>query len=123
LMGLEENSSITVSTLNDLINYDKIETNTFAVENKEVDLWPLIGKTIFPLSFLAAEKNIRLEYKTHLSHPMDFPETTMNLHNLYAIGDAIKLGQVIRNLVSNALKFTPIGGDVKVSGLNDPYLV
>jgi hypothetical protein len=123
LMGLEENSSITVSTLNDLINYDKIETNTFAVENKEVDLWPLIAKTIFPLSFLAAEKNIRLEYKTHLSHPMDFPETTMDLHNLYAIGDAIKLGQVIRNLVSNALKFTPIGGDVKVSGLNDPYLV
>jgi signal transduction histidine kinase len=119
LMGLEENSAITVTTLNDLINYDKIETNTFVVEKKEVDLWPLIGKTISPLTFVAEEKNIQLEYKTQLSHPTDFPEpdADINLLNLYAIGDASKLGQMIRNLVSNALKFTPIGGDVKVSGL------
>ena len=37
------------------------------------------------------------------------------MRSAYIMADEAKLGQVIRNLVSNGLKFTPAGGSVTVS--------
>jgi signal transduction histidine kinase len=109
---LEGNSSVAVMTLNDLINYDKIETKTFAIEEKDVDIWSVIEKTVGPLTLQAKEKNIDLSLVTRVSdHGVPF-----NLDHLRVVGDSIKLGQVVRNLVSNALKFTPPHGEVKITG-------
>jgi signal transduction histidine kinase len=116
IVDLEENSSVAVATLSDLINYDKIESKTFTIEKKDVNVWSVLEKTIQPLSLQAKEKNIEMELKTHLSHPSDFADVDVNPQHLRLVGDSIKLGQVIRNLVSNALKFTPANGTVKISG-------
>lgn len=116
VLDLEENSSVAVATLSDLINYDKIESKTFTIEKKDVNVWSVLEKTIQPLSLQAKEKNIAMKLQTHLSHPLSFGATDVNLHNLRLLGDSIKLGQVIRNLVSNALKFTPANGTVDISG-------
>ena len=37
------------------------------------------------------------------------------MKNLLVVGDKIKISQVLRNMISNALKFTPTGGQVTVS--------
>jgi CheY-like chemotaxis protein len=98
------------------MNYDKIETKSFSIEKKDVNLWTLLEKTISPLMLQAKEKNIQLELTSQLRQPSQFPEVDFPLQNLRLVGDSIKIGQVIRNLVSNALKFTPAQGDIKISG-------
>jgi signal transduction histidine kinase/CheY-like chemotaxis protein len=113
---LHESSAVAVTTLNDLINYDKIETKTFTIEEKDVKIWSVLEKTVSPMTLQAKEKNIHLHLSTQLSNPPLSSNETVNLENLRVIGDSIKLGQVIRNLVSNAFKFTPRDGTVKISG-------
>ncbi len=113
---LDENSTVAVTTLNDLINYDKIETKTFSIEKKITNLWSIVEKTVGPLTLQAREKGIKLLMKSQLSNPSEFSPATLDLSCLRVIGDSVKLGQVIRNLVSNALKFTPSEGFVKVLG-------
>jgi signal transduction histidine kinase len=118
LEQLEDNSSVAITTLTDLINYDKIETKSFTIEKKDVDIWSVIEKTVSPLAIQAREKNIQMELVTQISDPSQFQslEPNLEIRNLRLVGDAIKVGQVVRNLVSNALKFSPINGDVKISG-------
>jgi signal transduction histidine kinase/ActR/RegA family two-component response regulator len=122
---LDESASVAVMTLNDLINYDKIETNTFTIEEQDVNLWSVLEKTIGPFTLQAKEKHIKLNFKTQVQEVDD--HVTYDLNSLRVVGDSIKLAQVVRNLISNALKFTPAEGEVKITGLNlfsvDPDLL
>jgi signal transduction histidine kinase len=117
---LDGNSSLAVTTLNDLINYDKIETKTFSIDKKPVDMWSVVEKTVNLLTLQAKEKRVTFRLKSQLLNPTSFssiPDArNINLKNLRVIGDVMKLGQVIRNLVSNALKFTPAEGKVLITG-------
>jgi signal transduction histidine kinase len=118
---LDGNSSLAVTTLNDLINYDKIETKTFSIDKKPVDMWSVVEKTVNLLTLQAKEKRVTFRLKSQLLNPTSFssiPDArNINLKNLRVIGDVMKLGQVIRNLVSNALKFTPAEGKVFITGI------
>jgi signal transduction histidine kinase len=44
------------------------------------------------------------------------PDTLNRLKSSVVVGDPIKVAQVMRKLVSNALKFSPPGSEVKVLG-------
>lgn len=118
---LDGNSGIAVTILNDFINYDKIETKTFTIERKIVDMWSVVEKTVNLLILQAKEKKVTLRLKSQLLNPSSFRSLIdfegPNLKNLRVMGDEIKLGQVIRNLVSNALKFSPANGQVSISGI------
>jgi signal transduction histidine kinase len=109
---LEDSSSVAVMTLNDLINYDKIETSTFTIEEKDVNIWSVIEKTVGPLCLQAKEKQIQFNFVTRVADD----EGLIDFDCLRVVGDSIKLAQVVRNLVSNALKFTPPNGEVQISG-------
>jgi signal transduction histidine kinase len=58
------------------------------------------------------------EYKPTVNLVLDMPE---NLPQI--IGDKDRIAQVITNLVSNALKFTPDGGTVTVKAVDQPEYI
>ena len=123
-----------VVVLNDLLNYDRIERGDLPLENTIVDIWKLI-KTLFGefvLPYQAKGVNFVLDFSP-LMLDLDEEERRSNnsivdnkvsatatidaveslprkVQERRVVGDSIRISQVIRNLVSNALKFTPQGG-------------
>lgn len=88
--------------ITNLLDLSRIETGQFVHEKKLTDLCPIVQETVEMLSGPAGEKNITLE--------MQFSE---QLPRVMADPGAMK--DVVNNLVSNALRYTPAGGQVMVS--------
>ena len=89
-----------LSLVSDILDFSKIEAGSVHFERTSFNLEKLCQHTFNLFSSKAAEKN--LEYK--------FIPAAMNNYSLY--GDSTRLGQVITNLISNAIKFTEKGSVV-----------
>jgi signal transduction histidine kinase len=105
-----ENGNVAVTVLNDLINYDKIESNSMTIQQALLDPYHLVEKTLSSLQIQAKQADITLTLRTNA-----VPD--VNTSNLVVFGDRMKLGQVIRNVVSNAIKFSPKGSSILVTGI------
>jgi two-component system sensor histidine kinase GlrK len=99
---LAEESNRLIGVVNSLLDLSKIEAGmmTYRFEPAHVD--PLIRQAIAEITPLAEAKQIRLESALEASLP------TARL-------DRERILQVLRNLVGNAVKFTPKGGYVRVA--------
>ncbi|RKG72650.1 response regulator [Corallococcus exercitus] len=91
-----------LALVNDILDWSKIEAGKLSLEQREFSLRELLGDILNGQAARAEEKRLRLE--------MDIDERLPAC----LLGDPVKLGQILTNLVSNALKFTEKGG-VKVS--------
>jgi two-component system sensor histidine kinase GlrK len=99
---ISEESNRLISLINSLLDLSKLEVGMVTFHYVQKDLLPLIDRTLNELMPLAESKNIRLD---------------MRIGNLPAVSmDTERIKQVVRNLVGNALKFTPRGGSVQVVG-------
>ncbi|MCD2516234.1 response regulator [Massilia sp. G4R7] len=83
--------------INDILDFSKIEAGKLEVEQVAFDLDEVLCNVASVTSQRAADK--RLEYLFHV--PQAVPRRL--------IGDPLRLGQVLINLVNNAVKFTPSG--------------
>ena len=115
---VEDSSNTAVIVLNDLINYDKILMGTTSVELEEMDVWKCVEDTVRPFLIQAKQKNITLFVDLELNRSCIEKSSVQQreLSGLVAICDSVKISQVLRNLISNALKFTPEKGTVTVTG-------
>jgi signal transduction histidine kinase len=111
---IEDSSDSAIVVLNDLINYDKISMGTLNPEFEVVSLWDLVCATVKPFHVQARRSGITL--KVHLECEQEdlACERSAKLDRLVVIADRVKVGQVIRNLISNALKFSKEGSAVVV---------
>jgi len=87
--------------LENLLDWSRTQTGTIAWKPQEVDLWNLVNEVVNLLTGSAENKNICLEANVD--------------ENLTALVDPNMINTVVRNLVSNAIKFTPTGGKIIVS--------
>ncbi|MFY2606732.1 response regulator [Achromobacter ruhlandii] len=86
-----------LALINDILDLAKIEAGQATVEVEEVAIAPALQRLLDPLRPIAQEKRLALE----LDIAADVPAS---LHT-----DPQRLGQVLKNLLSNALKFTDQG--------------
>ncbi|MBI4363268.1 MAG: GAF domain-containing protein [Candidatus Doudnabacteria bacterium] len=90
------NSASMLDLVNDLLDVAKLEAGKFQVMKKTTDLANVIKVRVQSFQSLAAENHLALESKVEEGLP------TLDL-------DENKIGQVLNNLLSNALKFTQKG--------------
>lgn len=86
-----------LSVINDILDFSKIEAGRMDVEITEVDVVDLIDEVVALFHDRAREKGLELVAFVHPDAPRLVP------------ADMVRLGQVIANLVSNAVKFTERG--------------
>ena len=101
LEGLKKISVITMNLLDNLLNWSRCQTNTMVINPVNFMINHLIKDTAALFITTAGHKSINLI--------IQLPE---ELH-VFADKDAISI--VIRNLISNAVKFTKPGGAITVS--------
>jgi len=100
---LESTSKYLLTLLNDVLDMSRIENGSVTLNKYEFSrkaYWQTIN-TIAESQAKAAEVNYVFEGEEK------------NKHDKY-IGDAVRLQQILINLINNAIKFTPKGGTVTV---------
>ncbi|WP_169720092.1 ATP-binding protein [Dyadobacter alkalitolerans] len=101
--AIKSSSKILLMLVNEILDFSKFETGKIKLQNKPFKVTALIGDAVSMLSVLANEKKIALS-----AHFEAGPEKYLN-------GDEVRIKQVVINLLTNAVKFTPNGGTVTVS--------
>lgn len=92
-----------LDVINDVLDFSKIEAGRLEIEHIDFNLPARIADAIAPLRERARRKGLAL----HLTMAPDLPHAVS--------GDPVRMSQVLTNLVSNAIKFTPQGRiDVRV---------
>jgi signal transduction histidine kinase/ActR/RegA family two-component response regulator len=96
---IERNTRQQSSLIEDLLDVSRIISGKMRIENELIDLNPPLEQAADSVRSIAAAKGV------------DF-DVRMNSEPLYLKGDAVRMQQVITNLLQNAVKFTPSGGHV-----------
>ncbi len=90
-----------LSLINDILDLSKVEAGKMGIEASEYDLAELIGRSLVMFREKALKHRLDLRAEIEDAIPP-------------VLGDERKIRQVIYNLVSNAVKFTPDGGVIVI---------
>ena len=91
-----------IRLISDILDVSKLEEGKLTLDPEPLDLVDLAGEIIERLRPVAVQQSVTIDFR--------HAETAMMV-----TADARRLEQVLMNLLSNALKFTPPGGRIDVS--------
>lgn len=103
-----DSGALLLSLINDILDMSKIEAGSRILTEKPLDLEQIIESCLRLVTGRAKEQKLRL----HLRVPKDIPP-------LYGEERAMK--QILTNLLTNAIKFTPEGGTVTLTAKLDEW--
>lgn len=91
-----------VRLIDDLLDVSRVSTGKLSLRIEPLELVDLLRSTVEMFQGLAADKGLSLSFEE--------PGMTVPL-----AGDAARLAQVFSNLLTNACRYTPLGGRIAVS--------
>lgn len=94
--------------INDVLDMGKIESGKIVLSNEAFSLPDLVSGIVAILQPQARAKNLQLDI------------VIGNIQQENVVGDSMRLNQALINLVSNAVKYTPEGGSVRLSMYEKP---
>ncbi|HRK89925.1 MAG TPA: PAS domain S-box protein [Anaerolineales bacterium] len=97
---IESSSQNLLAILNDILDFSKIEAGKLSIRPGVFNPAQLMRETAMLFNHTAREKHIQMSLVVSAS----IPETL--------VGDAGRIRQILNNLVSNAIKFTPARGSI-----------
>lgn len=101
LDAITQSSEFVLGLVEQLLDISTIESGKLVIERSTFDLAQLVTKHVDLIGVLAARKNMRIT--------LDVPREGAIIE-----ADASKLEQVLSNLTSNAIKFSPAGTTITV---------
>lgn len=99
---IAEESNRLVDLVNSLLDLSKMEAGMITLNLKTSDIKPLVNKAASGMEPLAMAKDVSIKMEI----PHDLP---------YVKIDEERILQALRNLIGNAVKFTPGGGHITIS--------
>ena len=85
------------SLISDLLDLSKLEQGSLTLELRKCRLRELVQENVELYRYYARDKSITLSFESNLT-----------VDDTY-LGDTLRIGQIVNNLLSNALKFTEAG--------------
>jgi signal transduction histidine kinase len=102
LVRIKRNQHHLLSLINDILNFAKLEAGRVRFDLRDVSMNDALGQLEALIAPQVQEK--RLQYEYHCCDP-----------SYTAYVDRERLQQILLNLMSNAVKFTPAGGRITVT--------
>lgn len=87
-----------LTLVSDILDFSKIKYGSFDIQAVPFSIRDTVKQALYPLESIAGDKHIYLKYQIDDNVPAT------------VLGDAMRMQQIILNLVGNALKFTAEGG-------------
>ncbi|WJG08176.1 CHASE domain-containing protein [Aliiglaciecola sp. LCG003] len=89
-------TDVLIVIINDILDFSKIEAGKLTLENDTFKLSTITEHLMSDLYVIAKQKGIALRLQRNVSHD-------------YWLGDSVRVQQILLNIMSNAIKFTPSG--------------
>ncbi|ODP95747.1 two-component sensor histidine kinase BarA [Salinivibrio kushneri] len=103
LLTIEKSANNLLTIINDILDFSKLEAGKLLLENIPFDVQDMLDEVMRLLAPMAHEKGLELTLRTDARIPTG------------AVGDPLRIQQVLINLIGNAAKFTERGNiDVSV---------
>jgi two-component system sensor histidine kinase BaeS len=107
LIGMDAEFDRLQSTLNDLAHLNDQVLGPLELNRQPVDPGVWLAKALSPWHEAALDRRLRWE----VALPSQMPVVDIDVH---------RMGQVVGNLVSNAIKYTPPGGRISITAGTEP---
>lgn len=109
LSKINTSSTHLLSLINDILDMSRIESGSVKLDEKPIHIPDLLHDLRTMIQGLVSSKQQNLYIDTQ------------DVENEDIMADKLRLNQVLLNIVSNAIKFTPVGGDIIIRLIEKPY--